>query len=115
MIGDGLNDAGALAESRVGISIADDIYHFSPACDAILEASRLSTFHKFLTFPSVSMKVIRLSFIISILYNTVGIGFAVAGLLSPIVSAILMPLSSVSVVAFVSIGTSLLAKRRGIA
>ena len=113
MIGDGLNDAGALQESEVGITIADDIYHFSPACDGILESKQFSSLSRFIRFTKISMKVVYASFIISFIYNVLGISFAAMGYLTPIVSAILMPLSSVSVVIFVTITTSLLAKRAG--
>ncbi|RLD80625.1 MAG: heavy metal translocating P-type ATPase [Bacteroidetes bacterium] len=113
MIGDGLNDAGALQESEVGITIADDIYHFSPACDGILESKQFSSLSRFIRFTKISMKVVYVSFIISFIYNVLGISFAAMGYLTPIVSAILMPLSSVSVVVFVTITTTLLAKRAG--
>jgi Cu+-exporting ATPase len=114
MIGDGLNDAGALNESHVGISIADNIYHFSPACDAILEANKFSELFKFIAFTKTTMNIIKLSFVISFLYNIFGISFAADGLLTPILSAILMPLSSVTVVAFITLLTRSFAKSRGI-
>ncbi len=102
MIGDGLNDAGALNASDVGISIADDIYQFSPACDAILEAGRFADLTRFINFSKRSFNIVKISYMISVIYNVVGLSFAVRGLLSPIVAAILMPLSSVTVVAFVT-------------
>ena len=111
MIGDGLNDAGALQESDVGITIADDIYHFSPACDAILEAKRFGDLSKYIRFTKTSMKIVKMSFTISFLYNIVGISFAAMGYLTPVLSAILMPLSSVSVVIFVTFTTSFMAGR----
>jgi len=113
MIGDGLNDAGALAKSDIGITIADDIYHFSPACDAILEAKKFSWLAKFIHYTKKSMTIVKVSFVISFLYNIVGIYFAVNGYLTPIIAAILMPLSSVSVVAFVTIATSIAARKSG--
>ena len=112
MIGDGLNDAGALNKSDVGISIADDIYQFSPACDAILEAKQFARLVDFIHFSNTALKVVKASFGLSIIYNIVGLGFAVQGLLSPIIAAIMMPLSSVSVVAFVTFTTRWLAKRK---
>ena len=114
MIGDGLNDAGALNESHVGISIADNIYHFSPACDAILEANKFQELSKFMSFSKTSMNIIKVSFLISFLYNIFGISFAADGLLTPIISAILMPLSSVTVVAFITLSTRAIAKLKGI-
>lgn len=103
MVGDGLNDAGALRESDCGISIADDVYHFSPACDAILESGQFHHLPGFLAFSRRSMKIVYASMLLSFLYNVVGLSFAVSGNLSPVVSAILMPLSSVSIVAFVTL------------
>jgi Cu+-exporting ATPase len=109
MIGDGLNDAGALTQSNVGITIADDIYNFSPACDGIMESGRFKYLLKFIRFAHSSIRVVKISFLISLIYNTIGLGFAVNGLLTPIVAAILMPISSVTVVVFVTVATNLIA------
>ncbi|NTW23221.1 MAG: HAD-IC family P-type ATPase [Lentimicrobium sp.] len=114
MIGDGLNDAGALLKADVGITIADDIYHFSPACDAILKSSEFGRLHRFIEFSGISLRVVYASYTISFLYNIVGLSFAVQGLLSPVVAAILMPLSSISVVAFASISVSMLSRFKGL-
>lgn len=111
MIGDGLNDAGALKDANVSISIADNVYHFSPACDAILEAASFKNLISYLRMSKSSLKVVKFSFLISFIYNVIGLSFAVSGQLSPIVAAILMPVSSVTVVAFVSLLTSLIAKK----
>ncbi len=110
MIGDGLNDAGALRESDCGISIADDIYHFSPACDAILESGQFRNLPRFLDFSRTSMRIVFLSMGLSFLYNVVGLSFAITGNLSPVVSAILMPLSSVTIVAFVTVSVLISAR-----
>ena len=112
MIGDGLNDAGALMESNVGITIADDIYSFSPACDGIVESSNFSKLFDFLKFTHYSMNIVKISFIISFLYNIIGLFFAVQGTLSPLIAAILMPISSVSVVAFATFSINLLSQKR---
>ena len=110
MIGDGLNDAGALNESDVGIVIADNVFNFSPACDAILDSKRFASLDKYIGFTHQSMKIVYAGFGISFLYNLIGLSFAVQGNLSPIVAAILMPISSVSVVVFASFSVSLRAK-----
>ncbi|GAB1405678.1 heavy metal translocating P-type ATPase metal-binding domain-containing protein [Lentimicrobium sp.] len=110
MIGDGLNDAGALLSADVGITIADDVYHFSPACDAILQSSKFERLHNFIHFSHLSMRIVYVGYLISFLYNTIGLSFAVQGLLSPVVAAILMPLSSISVVAFASLSVKMLAR-----
>lgn len=114
MIGDGLNDAGALSESQTGISIADDIFQFSPACDAILESRHFHKLNTYIDFTSSAMKVVIASYVISFLYNIIGLSFAVGGSLSPVIAAILMPISSVSVVAFATFSISVLAKRKKI-
>ena len=106
MVGDGLNDAGALRESDFGVAVADDVFRFTPASDAILSSARFSRFDRIFAFSRSTLKVVRASFALSILYNTVGVLFAVQGLLTPVVAAILMPLSSVSVVLFVTLSTN---------
>ncbi len=111
MIGDGLNDAGALNESKVGMVIADNIYNFTPACDAILQSDKFSSLHRFIKFSKTSMKIVWLGFLLSFLYNFVGISFAVQGSLSPIIAAILMPLSSVTVVSFATISVNFMTKK----
>ncbi|MCK4562241.1 MAG: HAD-IC family P-type ATPase, partial [Flavobacteriaceae bacterium] len=111
MIGDGLNDAGALAQSNVGISISENINVFSPACDAILDAENFEKLPVFIQLSNKTISIIKVSFIISFLYNIVGLVFAVTGNLSPIIAAILMPISSISVVVFVTISTNLIAKK----
>lgn len=114
MVGDGLNDAGALAQSNVGVVVTENINNFSPACDAILDASELNHLPVFLKFSKQSIKIIILSFIISFAYNFVGLSFAIQGALTPIVAAILMPISSISVVIFATLTTNFSAKREGL-
>lgn len=113
MVGDGLNDAGALRQSDVGISVAEDVNTFSPACDGILTTNALRKLHRFLNLSKAGMSIIRTSFGISFVYNIVGIGFAVTGMLSPLISAILMPVSSISVVLFTTLSSRVKAKRQG--
>jgi len=110
MIGDGLNDAGALRESYAGISIADSVYHFSPACDAILEASKFNKLSFYLKTSKSTVRIVKTSFLISFIYNFAGLSFAVQGLLTPIIAAVLMPLSSVTVVGYVVLLTGLFFK-----
>jgi len=112
MIGDGLNDAGALMESEVGLTVADDIFSFSPACEGIIESSKFGKLYNFINFSKISMRVVRASFVISFLYNLIGLFFAVQGILSPIIAAILMPVSSISVVAFATFSINYFSKRK---
>lgn len=112
MIGDGLNDAGALMESDAGLTIADNIYSFSPACDGIIESTKFGKLDRFIRFTKTSMRIVKGSFVISFIYNIIGISLAVQGTLSPLVAAILMPLSSVSVVVFATVSVNLASRKR---
>lgn len=110
MMGDGLNDAGALKQSDAGIVISDDINNFSPSCDGILDSNHFQQLPTFLRLSKISIKLIWVAFFISFLYNIVGLAFAVTGNLQPIVAAILMPISSISVVLFATISTRVVSK-----
>jgi P-type Cu+ transporter len=98
MFGDGLNDAGALRQSNVGIAVSDNIYQFSPACDGILDARHFNKFPEIMQLAAFGKQTLKFCFLFSLLYNIVGLSFAASGLLSPLIAAILMPLSSVTVV-----------------
>lgn len=100
MVGDGLNDAGALQQSDVGVAVVEKIGAFSPASDVILDAAQVPRLHEVLTFARRAACIVRLSFGVSAVYNIVGVSIAAAGILSPLICAVLMPVSSVSVVLF---------------
>jgi Cu+-exporting ATPase len=114
MLGDGLNDAGALRQSQVGIAVSDNTNLFSPACDAILDGSRVGALGALLRFARRGKAIVTGSFILSILYNCVGLFFATQGLLSPMIAAILMPASSISIVLFVTLASNAVAKGSGL-
>lgn len=99
MIGDGLNDAGALKQSNVGIALTEETGAFTPACDAILAAENLGRLPVYINFARYARRVLVAAFLLSVVYNGIGLGFAVSGVLTPLVAAIFMPLSSWSVVA----------------
>lgn len=114
MLGDGLNDSGAIGAATVGISVTDDISSFTPACDGILDASKLNHLDRFLGMASRSRRVIIACYVFSFLYNCVGLAFAITGHLSPLVSAILMPVSSITVILFATSATRFAARKEGL-
>lgn len=111
MVGDGLNDAGALAQSNVGLVISENINVFSPACDGILDATKFKYLNNYILASKKAMKIIKLCFVLSLMYNLVGLYFAVTGQLEPVIAAILMPLSSISIVAFATLATNVIGKK----
>jgi Cu+-exporting ATPase len=114
MLGDGLNDAGALQQSDVGIVLAEDTNNFTPACDAILHAGRFHHLPRFIDFARRSIRLVFGAFGFAFVYNVIGLSFAVQGALSPIVAAILMPLSSISIVLFGMGMSNWVARRMGL-
>jgi Cu+-exporting ATPase len=113
MVGDGLNDSGALRQSDVGVAVTDDLHQFSPACDVIMKGSEFCRFDKFIGYCRSAMKIVWFTFGISLIYNVAGIYFAVRGELSPMIAAILMPISSISVIVITTLASRLQARRRG--
>lgn len=107
MVGDGLNDAGALAQSDVGIVVSENVNVFSPACDGIMAASKLVQLDKFIALSKRGVQIIKWSFVFSLFYNIIGTSFAVTANLMPVVAAILMPISSISIVAFTTLASRL--------
>lgn len=112
MVGDGLNDAGALMKSYAGIAVTDDVNFFTPACSAILEGNKIAQLKSYLDYAKSGAWIIKASFVLSLLYNVVGLSFALTGTLQPVIAAILMPVSTVSIVLFTTISSNLIARRK---
>jgi Cu+-exporting ATPase len=114
MFGDGLNDAGALKQSDLGVAVTDNINNFTPGCEAILDGASFNKVPAFIQQAKDGVKVIHMSFAISLIYNIVGLSFAVQGLLSPLIAAILMPASTATIILFTSITTRLYARKNNL-
>ncbi len=111
MIGDGLNDAGALKQSNIGIAVTEYTNNFTPSSDAIMEARQLPKLTRFIQLCKANKKIVTASFILSIVYNIIGLFFAVQGTLSPLIAAILMPSSSLCILLLTFGSSNLLARR----
>lgn len=110
MVGDGLNDAGALKQSNIGIAVSDNINNFSPACDAILDASSFAKIPAFISYSIATKWVIITALLVSAAYNVVGVIIGAQAILSPLVAAILMPIASVSAILVAVLGTSIFSR-----
>lgn len=111
MVGDGLNDAGALAQSNVGVSVSENVNVFTPASDGILDAKMFGSLASFLKYSKNSVKIIKLSYILALTYNVIGISVSIMNKMSPLVAAILMPISTISIISFVTILSNYMAKK----
>lgn len=111
MVGDGINDAAALRQSDIGVTLVKDSFSFTPASDVIMEANHISILNKIIELNKGAMKLIWLGFLYSLIFNIIGIYFSVNGDLSPMIAAILMPSSSLGIILIAYIGMRFLSKK----
>lgn len=113
MVGDGLNDAHAFRQSDMSMAVSDDAGMFSPACKAILGGASFRRLPALLRFAGAGSTIIAACFSFSLVYNVAGLFFAVQDALSPVIAAILMPASTISIVLISTLSVYAAGRRLG--
>lgn len=104
MVGDGANDAAALSAADVGVAVRGGAEVSLQAAPVFIASGQLSSLVALLRGSIGVTRLIRVSFACSLAYNVIAVCFAMLGWISPFIAAILMPVSSVTVIAVITLG-----------
>lgn len=114
MIGDGLNDAGALQAGDAGLVITRDTNNFTPEASAILLADHMDQLPEMIDLARAGNRIVKETFAVSLIYNMAALSVAATGNMNPLLAAIIMPASSIALMLYAWGRARLLVKRRAI-
>lgn len=98
MVGDGLNDNGALLGADAGIAIAGESSYFVPSCDVYIENDKYYLLPSLFKMARIGKRTVIFTFMLSLMYNSIGLYFSLSGTLTPGIAAVLMPISTLTII-----------------
>ncbi len=98
MVGDGVNDAAAMARATAGVAVRGGAEASLAVADVYLSRPGLGALDQLMEGSERTLRVIRRNVALSLVYNVVGAGLAMGGWINPLMAAFLMPASSITVV-----------------
>ncbi len=111
MIGDGLNDLAALSAANVSVAVSNNTSRIVPACDIVMDAQHVGSIASLLRYAQKLRGVVGVAFWFTMIYNLIGLALSLSGNLSPVVTAIMMPVSSLLVVTISVLGSKVSHRR----